>query len=184
MLSKRPRYHETPISPSTLRTHICCKCPSISNLVPICKASHFGCQTAYRSAISPPARCLWCRNAWLPQKTRNTCVCKLALVLSKSRPLSGLNGRERTPYITTAPNTAAATPLPSLGSSLEPIMVWWPLANMLPITLRITMAKMEMTMLFPGPVSFPALFTGRDFVFLLVPCPCIEGGNDGLHGCW
>lgn len=28
----------------------------------------------YRKAISPPARCLWCRNAWLPQKRRKTCA--------------------------------------------------------------------------------------------------------------
>jgi hypothetical protein len=56
----------------------------------------------------------------------------------------------RTPYTTTAPKTAAATPLPSLGSSDEPMTMWWPLANMLPMVLRIMMAKMEMTTLFVG----------------------------------
>lgn len=30
--------------------------------------------SVYRKAISPPARCLWCRKAWPPQKTRKTCA--------------------------------------------------------------------------------------------------------------
>ena len=47
----------------------------------------------------------------------------------------------------TAPKTAAATDLPSLGSSDEPITVWLPAANMAPRVLRIMMAKMEMTTL-------------------------------------
>jgi hypothetical protein len=100
----------------------------------------------------------------------------------------------RTPYTTTAPKTAAATPLPSLGSSDEPMTMWWPLANMLPMVLRIMMAKMEMTTLLVGrlvsggsflsvyPYYFLpnrillAAFSGSD-----VPCPCVEGGDDGLH---
>jgi hypothetical protein len=72
--------------------------------------------------------------------------------------------------------------------------MWWPLANMLPMVLRIMMAKMEMTTLLVGrlvsggsflsvyPYYFLpnrillAAFSGSD-----VPCPCVEGGDDGLH---
>jgi hypothetical protein len=35
----------------------------------------------YRKAISPPARCLWCRKAWPPQKTRKTCRFLLAFAV-------------------------------------------------------------------------------------------------------
>ena len=99
----------------------------------------------------------------------------------------------RTPYTTTAPKTAAATPLPSLGSSDEPMTMWWPLANMLPMVLRIMMAKMEMTTLGCRVSScsramyiFPAIFLHvASFSISLsrssVPCPCVEGGTDRLH---
>lgn len=90
-----------------------------------------------------------------------------------------------TPYTTTAPNTAAATSLPSLGSSFEPIMVWLPFANMLPMTLRITMAKTEMTMLRRKLYQYFILFSSFSWLPIGagVPCPCVEGGYDGLHDC-
>ena len=50
----------------------------------------------------------------------------------------------------TAPKTAVATDLPSLGSSAEPMTVWLPEANMAPMVLRIMMAKTEMTTLRGG----------------------------------
>jgi hypothetical protein len=53
----------------------------------------------------------------------------------------------------TAPKTAVATDLPSLGSSAEPMTVWLPEANMAPMVLRIMMAKTEMTTLCGGHVS-------------------------------
>ena len=76
----------------------------------------------------------------------------------------------RTPYTTTAPKTAAATPLPSLGSSDEPMTMWWPLANMLPMVLRIMMAKMEMTtLLVAGLVEVLVLCTSFLLFFFMLP---------------
>lgn len=73
---------------------------------------------------------------------------------SPSPSISGIvGGRIHTAYTITAPNTLAATAPPSLGSSSEPIMLWWLLANMLPMTERMTMAKREMTMLLSSFVS-------------------------------
>jgi hypothetical protein len=56
------------------------------------------------------------------------------------------------------------------------------------------MAKMEMTTLGGGNVSVRSLLLlllhiSRVFFSFFqdacdVPCPCVEGGNDGLHGCW
>jgi hypothetical protein len=51
---------------SSTATHVHSPANPELRLVPIV---HF-----YRKAISPPTRCLWCRNAWLPQKRRKNCV--------------------------------------------------------------------------------------------------------------
>jgi len=141
---------------------LCCQC-SIRRrclsyvMLPVLSLALLILRPVYRKAISPPARCLWCRNAWLPQKRRKTCFfhlllacCALCLALIRT---SFCEVFQRTPYTTTAPKTAAATPLPSLGSSDEPMTVWCPLANMLPMVLRIMMAKMEMTTLLGGAKS-------------------------------
>lgn len=107
----------------------------------------------YRSAISPRPLCLLCISAWQPQNRRKTCSSTVSLVCYDYglRVLSfseiDLNTAQRTAYTTTAPNTAVATFLPSGGSSVLPIMLWWFVANMPPIVLKMMMPKMEMTML-------------------------------------
>jgi hypothetical protein len=37
----------------------------------------------------------------------------------------------------------------------------------------------RLSLVFRPSLSLFSLFQGCD-----VPCPCVEGGNDGLHGCW
>lgn len=59
-------------------------------------------------------------------------------------------------------------------------MLWWPLANMLPIALRMTMAKTEMTMLYRQYQCTVAHVP--KFLLIAIPCPCVEGGDHGLHG--
>ena len=94
--------------------------------------------------------------------------------------------------MTTAPKTAVATDLPSLGSSDEPMTVWLPEANMAPMVLRIMMAKMEMTTLVVWQSvcdhwrSCSCICSKDPFARIAcdIPCPCVEGGNDGLHDCW
>lgn len=73
----------------------------------------------------------------------------------------------------TAPKTAVATDLPSLGSSAEPMTVWLPEANMAPMVLRIMMAKTEMTTLRGAIVSvwsLSLLLLHMFHVFFLLEC--------------
>jgi hypothetical protein len=58
------------------------------------------------------------------------------------------------------------------------------------MALRIMMAKTEITTLWVIGISAPVLLVSlllmppSLFQDCDVPCPCVEGGNDGLHDCW
>lgn len=107
----------------------------------------------HRSAISPLRLARLCKIAWHPQNSR------------------------KAPYTATALNTAVATLAPSFGSSFDPIREWLLLANMPPIVLRITIAKMEMTM------HVHALKAETTGFIVALSLRRLRGGIGGRYGC-
>lgn len=139
---------------------------------------------AYRNAISPPARCLWCRNAWLPQKRRKTCL--FVNLVSQLSCVLLVRGTYTVDYHRAKDCCCYALAVFGVfGAAHHGVVAAGEHAANGAEDYDGEDGDDDAIGGVSMPLSFSCFLRPLELFFRVgVPCPCIEGGDDGLHGCW